>query len=70
MGFLVDGGGGGAFGATKSEMEQGGQGCELNPRAWSRGRLAVRGSRACTHLVLCPAGQFVGPPTTWPLKCC
>lgn len=67
MGLFVDGGG---LWATKSKMEWGGQGCKLNPRAWSRGRLSVGGCRACSDLVLCPTGQYVGPLTTWPQKCC
>lgn len=28
------------------------------------------GCKAGSELAVCPAGRFVGPPTTWPPKCC
>lgn len=72
MGLLVDGEG---LWTTKRKMEGGRTGCKLSPRAWSvcvsgGGRLSVMGCRACADLVLCLTGQYVGPPTTWPQKCC
>ena len=67
-GLLVDGGG--SFGPQRAKWSR-----EDRLQAKSQGSeggwgLSARGCGARTDLALCPTGQYVGPPTTWPQKCC